>query len=424
MSLDKALRPTRHSIIRRSVLVTGFFVAGHGFYYLLLLWANKALDPANFGRFYAGWAILNVLVTPGSVLVLFFAGYFAEGFRIGGGPAVVPSLRRIAGALAPWVVGAVVACETLLYLGGAVVGVDAFSTIVLLPILALSFFAVELLRAAFQAMLRFVWFGASWLACCMLQCALGVGALKLVAAPWAAFGGMLTANVLTVGTLAVALRDKSRPSNVPNPVPAPGFRQALPFCSAYAGLVLFNYIDVFVAYMNTDANQLGTYAAATVLPKAIVTATQPVVQIVLPVVINIRSQVKQISRAVAKAAVMAFAIAAAGLAFLWSSSGLVCGGRYGIRFCTPNLMLVLALAAMPLAVVRVWITADLAQHRYWLAHMPFVLLGAFVGIEMLSPQPIEGLAEAYAIACWAVCLAVGFASLLRAANRRPQLTST
>jgi hypothetical protein len=40
----------RHSIIRRSLILTTFYISGHGFYYLLLLIANGMLDPIGFGR--------------------------------------------------------------------------------------------------------------------------------------------------------------------------------------------------------------------------------------------------------------------------------------------------------------------------------------------------------------------------------------
>ena len=60
----------RHSIIRRSLVLTTFYISGHGFYYLLLLIANAMLDPTGFGRLYTGWAVLNVLVAPISIIAL------------------------------------------------------------------------------------------------------------------------------------------------------------------------------------------------------------------------------------------------------------------------------------------------------------------------------------------------------------------
>ena len=74
----------RHSIIRRSVALTSFYVAGHGFYYLLLLIANAMLDPSGFGRLYTGWAILNVLVAPISIIALLLSGKFAEANSVAG----------------------------------------------------------------------------------------------------------------------------------------------------------------------------------------------------------------------------------------------------------------------------------------------------------------------------------------------------
>ena len=74
----------RHSVIRRSLYVSLFYVAGHAFYYLLILVANSRLEPADFGRFYLGWAILNIVAAPGAVLTLALSGHFAEVHRVHG----------------------------------------------------------------------------------------------------------------------------------------------------------------------------------------------------------------------------------------------------------------------------------------------------------------------------------------------------
>src|SRR5580704_10113923 len=94
--------PMLHSVVRRSFYVALFFVAGHAFYYLLLLTANAKLDPVGFGRFYMGWATLNVLVAPGGVVTLSLSGYFADVFRVNGAGGVVPALGRAAAKMMPW----------------------------------------------------------------------------------------------------------------------------------------------------------------------------------------------------------------------------------------------------------------------------------------------------------------------------------
>src|SRR6185437_8335167 len=111
-------------VIRRSLYIGAFFVAGHAFYYLLVITTNLRLDPAGFGRFYLGWSILNVLVAPGSVLALALSGHFAGAYRQHGAVGAAAALRRTAATLLPWALALVAATELALMLGGRALGAD------------------------------------------------------------------------------------------------------------------------------------------------------------------------------------------------------------------------------------------------------------------------------------------------------------
>src|ERR1700730_10066526 len=195
----------RHSIIRRSLLLTAFYISGHGFYYLLLLSANAMLDPTGFGRLYTGWAILNVLVAPISIIALLLSGYFAEA-NTAKGPASVAQLLARPGPIAlPWSAATVISLEILFYLGGRLTGVDSLALILVLPLTAVSFLGVEIVRASLQGTLRFAAYGASWFLWCVAQCAVGAVGLLLTRSPWGCFAGMLVANLLTLGGLCWAV---------------------------------------------------------------------------------------------------------------------------------------------------------------------------------------------------------------------------
>ena len=278
----------RHSIIRRSLILTTFYVAGHGFYYLLLLIANAMLDPTGFGRLYTGWAVLNVLVAPISIIALLLSSYFAETNSSKGPAFVSRMLARIAAIALPWTAATVLLLEVLFYLGGRLIGVDSLALILVLPLTAISFLGVEIVRASLQGTLRFVAYGASWFLWCAAQCAVGAGGLLLTRSPWGCFAGMLVANLLTFGGLCWAVAGGSAAAPAApdvaedSPKLAPySLRRALAFCSAFVGFVLFNNADIFLAYLILSPADLGVYTASSVLPKAIVTATQPVVQIIL-----------------------------------------------------------------------------------------------------------------------------------------------
>jgi O-antigen/teichoic acid export membrane protein len=410
----------RHSIIRRSLILSAFYISGHGFYYLLLLIANAYLDPSGFGRLYTGWAILNVLVAPISIIALLLSGYFAEANSTDGPGLVAKLLERIAAAVLPRSVAAVILLEVLFYVGGKVVGVDSLALILLLPVLALSFLAVEMVRASLQGMLRFTAYGVSWFLWCAAQCAAGAAGLVSTRSPWGCFAGMLAANLLVLGCLCWGVVERSPGAPVAGesgPTIAPySLRRAMGFCSAFIGCVLFINADIFLAYLILDPTNLGVYTSSSVLPKAIVTATQPVVQIILPVVISIRGAGEDTSRAVTKAIVAALALGAAAFGVLWAGSDLACGSLHGIRFCNSSLLLLLAAAALPLSVVRTLITADVAHGRYWLPHLPFVAIVVFAAL-MLTKAPGERdglhLATTYLLSCWGLLLFWAVAAVSR-----------
>lgn len=411
----------RHSIIRRTLILTTFYISGHGFYYLLLLIANAMLDPTGFGRLYTGWAVLNVLVAPISIIALLLSSFFAQANSSRGPAFVSRMLARVAAIALPWTAATVLLLEVLFYIGGKLIGADSLALILVLPLTAVSFLGVEIVRASLQGTLRFVAYGASWFLWCVAQCAVGAVGLLLTRSPWGCFAGMLAANLLTLGGLCrvVAGSGPAEPDLAEDsPTPASySLRRALAFCSAFVGFVLFNNADIFLAYLILSPGDLGIYTASSVLPKAIVTATQPVVQIILPVVISIQGEGEDTSQAVMKAIFAAFALGTAAFAVLWAGSDLACGSPHGIRFCTSPLLLLLAAAAVPLSVMRTLVTADVAHGRYWLPHLPFLALLVFTTAMALTKVsgPAENLhlATTYLFSCWGLLALWAAAGIVR-----------
>jgi O-antigen/teichoic acid export membrane protein len=408
-----AISVSSHSIVRRSLLVTGLVVAGHSFYYLLVVAGNGMLDPAAFGRFYTGWAILNVLVTPGAIVALMLSGHLAEYQRAGGDTAVLAAFSGAARGVLPWIVAATLAIEVVLFVAGGLLGIDSIALVMLLPVLAASIAIVEIMRAALQGMFRFAAFGVSWLLWCLAQFLLGALGLWLIGAPWAGFVGMLGATILAGVTLAFILSGSGRASEPPPGMRTPSLRQALPFFTAQVGFVLLNNADIFIAFLIMQATGLGTYSAAAVLPKAIVTATQPIANVVLPVVIGIRDERRLRRHAVAKGLCVTAALAGFGAVVLFMLGTIACGGRFGIRSCEPSLMVPLLFASVPLAVTRVAITADLGLGGRLAPHLPALAMALFLGFGFLERPPATALAKGYAVCALLTLCAVGTAALLR-----------
>jgi O-antigen/teichoic acid export membrane protein len=401
----------RHSVVRRSLYISIFFVAGHAFYYLLVLDANARLNRVDFGRFYLGWAILNILVAPGSVLTLSLSGHFAEVYRLYGSAKIVPALRAAAVTLLPWLFGVAAAIEVVLLFSGLAIGSDGVIMIALLPLTALSSVMVDAVRAVFQGALRFVWFGASWLFWCIGQFVFGAAILEAVGAPWAVFLGMLAANCLMlicllvlVFGMRVAIADENAEPAVRPTLALQSLLYMLPFCTAMGAFVVLSNADVLIAYLKLSGAELGAYAASAILPKAIVTATQPVTQVILPVATHIRGESLKIREALLKAVGMTFALAIFGAAALWLASGEACGGRYGIKFCNPSVLLALAIAAVAVAVIRTAIVADLLGGYRLRPHVPIVALVIFAVTNWLGHPSGTELAMRYSVICWLLLL--------------------
>lgn len=408
--------PVNHSVVRRSLLVVGFVVMGQGFNYVLVLVANRTIDATAFGRFYAAWAALNILVTPGVVLALLVTRYYADVFRAqreSGIPAAIAHASRM---LAPWVAGAVLAMELALYLAGRGM-TDSVILVFLLPVTAASVFAVEVVRAALAAMLRATLFGGAFFVWCGAQCALALLGLFIFRTVWSAYAGVLAANLLTLALLIWFVLRLCRSSPLTRSAGGAPMRlelsHVLPFCSAYVGFVVLNNVDIVIAYFLFNGAQLGAYSAAAVLPKAIVTVTQPIAQIILPLLVAVEGQAILVRKAVLKAVAVTFAIGAAAAAVLGVASQLVCGGRFGVRYCEPSLMMVLATAAVFLAIVRVAITADLGQRLYWVAQVPFLACLVFAGVELVTRPSRDGLALSYMLASLGTLVAFSLLSAVR-----------
>ena len=397
----------RHSVIRRSSYIMIFFLVGHAFYYLLVLAANLKLDPAGFGRFYLGWVTLNILVAPGAVLTLSLTTHFAEINRTTGVDGVIAATKSIATKLLPWAIAIVLVAELLLFLSGMAVGADSTVMIGLLPLTALSSIMVDTLRAAYQGMLKFLWFGISWPLWCLAQFLFGTAGLSITGAPWAAFLGMFVANCLTLILLLWSLwwagghhSTQAEKPIIGATVITRSLRDMLPLCAALAVIVVLTNADVLMAYLKLSSVALGAYSASAVLPKAIVTATQPVVQVILPIATTIRDDAAKVREAMFKAVGMTFTLAACGAFALWLLSDQACGGRFGIKFCQPGVLTTLALAAIAISVIRTTAIADVLAGRKWRPYIAIAALAAFVALNAFGQVSAAELASSYSLLCW------------------------
>jgi len=351
------------SIVRRSLVVMAFYVVGHGFNYLLLVTSNRMLPPELFGLFYISLLLCNVLETLGFVLVMSMAQRFSGLAAAGGLDGVVVDLHRILRAVLKWGAVAALAAAAGLSVVGRFLGVESFAIVLLIPAVAFTEVLFEIIRAGFQALQRFAWFSISWVIRCGVQYVAAIMTFSLIGTVWAGMSGILAATIAVCAIAWLALlprKDRLRSAALANPTPLLTREVVVPQLLAYGQFTLLVNLDVLLGYFLLSREQLGVYAASSILPKAIVTATLPVAQVLLPVVAS-RSHAGESARlAIVKAVMAVLGLAIFGAAVLWLGGGIACGSRLGIRFCDLSLMTVLALAAIPLAMLRLLVVSNLA----------------------------------------------------------------
>ena len=371
---------------------------GHGFNYLLLVTANWMLAPAVFGVFYIGISLSNVMLAPGLVVALIFAQRFAGIAAEAGVTAVGGELRRIlrAGLAVGGALAVVVAA--ILALFGALLGIDTFIIVVLVPAISLASFLFETIRAAFQGSQRFSWFSGGWVVRCALQFGMATAGLYYVGTAWAGLAGLVAANVVTGVAMLLATSPRSEAVAPPSQA-LPRLERIMPLMLGYGLYTLLVNADILFAYLLLDRRQLATYAASSILPKAIVTATLPVAQILMPVMVAQANAAESTRLSVRKAVIAVTLLAILGAAVLELAGEVACGGRFGLRSCEVDLLNVLALTAIPLCLLRVLVVSNLAVDRSWRPLLQAVVLALVASLAIGLRGGPRDLAVIYLLAC-------------------------
>jgi O-antigen/teichoic acid export membrane protein len=398
----------QHSVVRRSLMVSAAFAAGHLFHYALMFSANRLLDPGAFGRFYAAISLLNVLLTPSTVLSFLFAKHFTTVFSTAGVGPVVSELNGLMRRHGTAGLVLVLFSMAVLTLAGSLTGADAFFLLMLVPCAALLVYLFEMARAALQGMLDFFAYSAAWILWRAGQYVVAVAALLFAGAAWAGMAGIFLATVVALLVLLRVIYRRAAAAPVGGDGAWAPFRisAAAPFAFQYGTFILINNVDILLAYLVLSNDQLGAYAASSLLPKAIVTATLPVSQVMLPVMSAWSGA--QMRTALLKALGVAAVLSAAGAAVLALGGELACNDRFGIRFCSPWLMAVLALGAIPLSISRVLVVAGLAlgTERRTAAAATVVVVG-FSALVLIWATSPPALAVIYTACCWLFVVAYG-----------------
>lgn len=371
----------RYSIIRRSGGVTILFLVGHTFNYALFWGANRILDNTSFGLFYTAMTTINIMMSPITAVTLVVAKRFAEIGVRENRDNVIALTRRILG----WFLRAgpaVITAGIMLSVAARAVGVEAWQAIVLIPVTVLTLAAVEILRASLLGMLLFARASALWVASTGTSCLLAFGALFLSMKVWAAVAGLLFGSALVAGiSWLMWYRQPKQPrvQGLPS-VAELHLKQEIPMIASYSLFILLNNIDVLIGYWLLSPLELNIYAASALLPKAVITATFAIAQVVLPVIAEQRTSGSSFRASAGKGLGLVILVAAVAGILLWLAAPALQRSPFAIRGLDYELVNMLAVGAAAMSILRVLVVVEVALRRYAIG---FAQAGAVVLFTLL-----------------------------------------
>lgn len=351
------------------------FLAGHAFNYGLYWGANRILDAGGFGLFYASVLAISVAMSPMLAVTLVLARRFAEiGGKLGRQQAEAMTWRVV--SLCMRAVPFAAAAGILLAAAMPWFGIQGWQIALLMPVTVLVLVVVEIIRASLQGMLLFVRASALWVAGTGIECLLSLAALYLFRSVWTGIAGLLIGGILAAAVCLPRYAPSAHQrASAPEPAMALHLRREIPMIVGYSLFILLSNVDIVAAYCLLSHQELGVYAASALLPKAIITATFAVAQVVLPVISDQRAGGLSFRLSAIKGIVMVAAAAGLAAGLLWLAMPLVQRTPFAIRGLDLRVMSALIVAAVALSIVRVLVVIEVALERYALG---FAQVGALV----------------------------------------------
>jgi O-antigen/teichoic acid export membrane protein len=372
----------------------------------MMLAANRILDTREFGVFYTVVLVITVAVAPMMALILVLGRVLANVGATFGLAAVAHITTRVLAYCLKWGIPAAVAAGFLLWAVSVVLGLNAWELAFLTPAAMLILMVPEVLRASFQSLLLFGRANAVWVASQAGQCVLGVSALLMWHRVWPGILGIMLGAALASLAFVPWFRAKSRDDILAMREPIKlRISQEMRLVVSYSLFVLITNIDILLAYWLLPSDGLGVYAASAFLPKAIVTATFPVAQVVLPVVVEQQVEGLSVRHSILAATAMAVGMGIAGAGALWVGVSLLQASPFAIRGLDLGVMRMISAAAVGIGAVRVLVVAEIALGRSWLGVAQAACVVLVVAVCGAKGSAAWRIAEIYAAASWGLLLA-------------------
>jgi len=393
------------SIIRRSATVLAFTIPGLLLNLLLIYLAAGQLDAEDFGVFYVSISIANILVAPSLMLSMFYSRHFVAVAVSDGWAGAVAAFQLCTRRILRWGLCLCLVMLIVLIGFGFLTGVTSFTVIVLIVLISYGAYFGDSMRAVLQSLQSFTALGAFGFVWMALRFIFGGGAILTFGTVTAGlFGLFLAGLVVFIVGYWLLTRDPRSLARIKF-VEDPSLKTVPAFFLSYGFFIIIVYLDVLLAYLTLDHIALSAYSASAVLPKGIVVATVPVVQVFFTTFLFSKGEVVSLKSAILfKSFALTTLLSGGAIALLILLPEPFCGGRYGISFCQTDAMAMIALSTLPLCVLRVLVLTQLARGQEWHPLLLALPTAAFIIYSMTQTSDVAKLSVEFAMFSYGLLL--------------------
>jgi O-antigen/teichoic acid export membrane protein len=406
-----------NSVLRRSVLLLSLMGPAFAINFALYYAAAALLPAEGFGLFYIAVTTANVLYSGSFVLNIFFTRHLVSVVHTDGPSEAYAVRARIQGMMLRW--GALTAAAAMLVLSllGKWIGIQSLAIVVLIVLDAYSAYIIDIDRAFLQSLRKTLSLGGISLIWMALRFGLAVTGMAL----FGTTSGGLLGVVLAAGFVLIlfSFLISSAKSASPRDLPAlPSIRKLVPVIFGYVSLIVVSNLDVLLTYLLLKDDALGAYSASSVFPKGILVVVTPLLQMLYPMMVGRDDAPRDIRRVFQKSVVVILALSGAIAVGVFGFSGLLCGGKWGLKLCQPVPLELLLISAVTLSVLRALVLYQSARGRDWTALSMIVPAAVYFWIAQESERNVVTVAQEFTVFSLVLLLLYGGVTLLTGTRPR------
>jgi O-antigen/teichoic acid export membrane protein len=356
------LKDLRNSIIRRSLVLSFIVIPAYFVNFLFLVVSERILEIQSFGIFYTALSLVNILIGPAVVLNLFFSRRITTGLSLIGPEVAICEFRLYVRYVLYW--GGILGLAVLVIMTafGYLWGVKSTILVFLICLTAYGIYVAETTRAAFQGFKRFIALGVETLLWTMLRFILGFLGILLIGSPWAGLLGIFLASVIIFSACYYVLTKPSEGKVLSTQQIEYRESESITFfCLSYGLFVFIMYVDIIVGYIGLDRYSLGIYSTSCILGKSIILFTNPIVNVMFPVMVEQDTNRGIDNISVLKSGVITLLISGFMALFIISFTDFVCSTVLRLSEYNGSVIRAVVSSAIPLSLLRILVILQLAK---------------------------------------------------------------